>query len=62
MLKIYLFHFSTLHFMQLTSTNLYPILKIVKKRNMGFLLVSHDMPLVETICDEKIYLKDINGV
>ena len=38
------------------------VLKIVKKRNMGFLLVSHDMPLVETICDEKIYLKDINGV
>ncbi len=37
------------------------VLKIVKKRNMGFLLVSHDMPLVETICDEKIYLKDING-
>ena len=38
------------------------VLKIVKKRKMGFLLVSHDMPLVETICDEKIYLKDINGV
>ena len=38
------------------------VLKIVKKRNMGFLLVSHDMPLVETICDEKIYFKDINGV
>lgn len=38
------------------------VLKIVKKRKMGFLLVSHDMPLVETICDEKIYLKDINGI
>jgi peptide/nickel transport system ATP-binding protein len=38
------------------------VLKIVKKRNMGFLLVSHDMPLVETICDEKIYFKDISGV
>ncbi len=37
------------------------VLKIVKKRKMGFLLVSHDMPLVETICDEKIYFKDING-
>lgn len=38
------------------------VLKIVKQRNMGFLLVSHDMDLVETICDDKIYLKDINGV
>ncbi len=38
------------------------VLKIVKERNMGFLLVSHDMDLVNTICDEVIYLKDINGV
>ncbi len=38
------------------------VLKIVKERNMGFLLVSHDMPLVEAICDEKVYFKDINGV
>ena len=38
------------------------VLKIVKKRNMGFLLVSHDMDLVDAICDDKIYLKDINGV
>ena len=38
------------------------VLKIVKERNMGFLLVSHDMDLVDTICDDKIYLKDINGV
>ena len=38
------------------------VLKIVKKRDMGFLLVSHDMPLVEAICDEKIYFKDINNV
>ena len=37
------------------------VLKIVKERKMGFLLVSHDMDLVETICDDKIYLKDING-
>lgn len=36
------------------------VLKIVKERNMGFLLVSHDMDLVDTICDDKIYLKDIN--
>ena len=38
------------------------VLKLVKERNMGFLLVSHDMPLVEKICDEKIYLKDINNI
>ena len=38
------------------------VLKIVKKRNMGILLVSHDMDLVDTICDEKIYFKDINGI
>ena len=38
------------------------VIEIVKKRNMGMLLVSHDMPLVDTICDEVIYLKDINGV
>lgn len=38
------------------------VLKIVKQRNMGFLLVSHDMDLVDTICDDKIYLKDINGI
>jgi peptide/nickel transport system ATP-binding protein len=38
------------------------VLKIVKQRKMGFLLVSHDMDLVNTICDDKIYLKDINGV
>ena len=38
------------------------VLKIVKERKMGFLLVSHDMDLVETICDDKIYLKDINNV
>ena len=38
------------------------VLKLVKERKMGFLLVSHDMPLVEKICDKKIYLNDINGV
>lgn len=38
------------------------VLKIIKKRNMGFLLVSHDMDLINTICDDIIYLKDINGV
>lgn len=38
------------------------VLKIVKERKMGFILVSHDMPLVEKICDEKIYLKEINNI
>ena len=36
------------------------VLKIVKQRKMGFLLVSHNMDLVDTICDDKIYLKDLN--
>ena len=38
------------------------VLKLVKERNMGFLLVSHDMDLVNTICDDIIYFKDINGI
>ena len=38
------------------------VIKIVKQRDMGFLLVSHDMDLVDTICDDKIYFKDINGI
>ena len=38
------------------------VLKIIKDRNMGFMLVSHDMDLVNTICDEVIYLKDINKI
>ena len=38
------------------------VLKIVKQRKMGFLLVSHDMDLVDTICDDKIYLKEINKI
>ena len=38
------------------------VLKIVKQRNMGFLLVSHDMDLVDTICDDKISLKDLNNI
>ena len=36
------------------------VLKLVKERNMGFLLVSHDMDLVNTICDDIIYFDDIN--
>lgn len=37
------------------------VLKIVKERNM-ILLVSHDMDLVDVICDDKIYLKDLNKI
>ncbi len=38
------------------------VLKIVKERNMGLLVVSHDMDLMDIICDEVIYLDDINHV
>ena len=38
------------------------VLKVVKERKMGFLLVSHDMDLVNTICDDIIYFEDINGI
>ena len=36
------------------------VLKIVKERNMGLLVVSHDRDLMDIICDEVIYLDDIN--
>lgn len=38
------------------------VIKIIKKRNMGLLIVSHDLDLIDTICDDKIYLKDINNI
>ena len=38
------------------------VLKIVKERNMGLLVVSHDRNLMDIICDEVIYLDDINHV
>ena len=38
------------------------VLKIVKERNMGLLVVSHDKDLMDIICDEVIYLDDINHV
>ena len=38
------------------------VINIIKKRKIGLLIVSHDMNLIETICDDKIYLKDINNV
>ena len=38
------------------------VIKIIKKRKIGLLIVSHDINLIDTICDDKIYLKDINNV
>lgn len=38
------------------------VLKIVKEREIGFLLVSHNIKLLNKICDEKIHLKDINNI
>lgn len=38
------------------------VLKIVKERNMGLLVVSHDRDLMDIICDELIYLDDINHI
>ena len=38
------------------------VLKIVKERNMGLLVVSHDKDLMDIICDEVIHLDDINHV
>ena len=38
------------------------VLKIVKERNMGLLVVSHDRDLMDIICDEVIYLNDINHI
>lgn len=38
------------------------VLKIVKERNMGLLVVSHDKDLMDIICDEVIYIGDINHV
>ena len=38
------------------------VLKIVRQRKIGFLVVSHDIDLLNTVCDDIIYLKDINGI
>ena len=38
------------------------VIKIIKKRKIGLLIVSHDMNLIDTVCDDKIYLKDINNI
>ncbi|RBQ22579.1 putative ABC transporter ATP-binding protein [Candidatus Methanobinarius endosymbioticus] len=37
-------------------------IKITKQRNMGMLIVSHDKDLIDTICDDIVYLNDINNV
>lgn len=38
------------------------VLKITKERGIGLLVVSHDKRLLERLCDNIIYLKDINNV
>ena len=38
------------------------VINIIKKRKIGLLIVSHDMNLIDTVCDDKIYLKDINNI
>ena len=38
------------------------VLRIVRKRGMGLLVVSHDKDLMDIICDEVVYLDDINHV
>lgn len=38
------------------------VINIVKKRNIGMLLVSHDKELINKICDNIVYLEDINNI
>ena len=38
------------------------VLRIVRQRSMGLLVVSHDKDLMDIICDEVVYLDDINHV
>lgn len=37
------------------------VINVVRKRNIGLLVVSHDMALLERICDEIIYLDDLQN-
>ena len=36
------------------------VLDLTKKRNVGLLVVSHDKDLVKRVCDDIMYLNDIN--
>ncbi|MDI9394499.1 MAG: ABC transporter ATP-binding protein [Euryarchaeota archaeon] len=38
------------------------VLDIVKERNIGVLVVSHEKNLIEKICHKVVYFKDINNV
>ncbi len=38
------------------------VVKISEERNMGVLIVSHDKRLLDKLCDNIIYLKDINNL
>ncbi len=37
------------------------VVDIIKERNMGMLIVSHDKDLIKKICDNVIYLNEINN-
>ncbi|AGN16107.1 ABC transporter ATP-binding protein [Methanobrevibacter sp. AbM4] len=37
------------------------VIKVVKDRNMGFLVVSHDKDLLSVICDDIVHLNDLNN-
>lgn len=38
------------------------VINFIKQRNMGLLVVSHDKDLIDVICDDVIFLKDINNI
>lgn len=38
------------------------LIDIVKRRNLGMLVVSHDKDLIKRICDNFVYLNDINNL
>lgn len=38
------------------------VIKIAKKRKIGMLVVSHDKDLIDKICDDIVYLNDINNI
>jgi len=38
------------------------VLNIVEELNIGVLVVSHDINLIDRLCQDTIYLKDINNI
>jgi peptide/nickel transport system ATP-binding protein len=37
------------------------VLDVVKEKNIGVLVVSHEKNLIKKLCHDTIYLKDINN-